>query len=131
MKEFNLEANPTDPELSAKSNDAVFRLRRKKVVDAFQDLEVEAVEAAALWGKHARETIMILNKSVSSLSVALDLYLRNLYSPKAGFLDNESREYFEKIVYKMTINEDEDKFTSELSSTINSIEQLVRPYLTK
>jgi hypothetical protein len=131
LKDAGIELKPGDPSAHATSITVVYQFRWRKVVDAFHDLEVEAVEVEALWGKRPRDLIMELRKNVNSLLAALALYLRHLRDPSAKILDPETLRTFEAIVYRMTEKEEEDRYARDLSAAISEIEQIARPYLSK
>jgi len=130
LKEANLEAKLSDTYYEAKSTDAIFRHRWKEVSATSQDLMEEAFEVEALWGQHERETIMSLLKIISSLNEDFSLYIHHLYNP-VGIFNAEQAIHLRKRCYRMTSDEEEDEFTFELSSKINSIKKFTNPYLTK
>jgi hypothetical protein len=131
IKEAQLAIKPGDDNYHADGNAAVYQLRWKPVVEAYQALEVEAVEAEALWGSEARAATTAIRKSINSLSAALDLYLRDMQPHGARILDNASRETFQRIVYSVSQNPDEDSYLHDLTAAIASIEAFAKPHLTR
>jgi hypothetical protein len=131
VKEAQLAIKPGDENYHADSSAAVYQLRWKPVIEAYQALELEAVEAETLWGSKARAATNTIRKSINSLSSALDLYLRDMQPQGARILDNASRETFRRIVYSVSQNPDEDPFLRDLTAAIASIEAFAKPYLTR
>jgi len=131
LKEAGIELKPKDASAHANSQAAVYQLRWRKVTDAFRDLEVDAVEVEALWGKEASDHVVALRRNVNSLLAALELYLRDLQVPEAGILNAATRRAFEEIIHRMGEKEEDDKYARDLSAAISRIEQIARPYLSK
>jgi hypothetical protein len=131
IKETQLEIDPSDTRFHGASTAAVYQLRWKPVVEAYQALELEAVEAEALWGPESREATNTIRKSINSLSVALDLYLRDMQPQGPRMLDNVGRETFERIVFSMARTPDEDPYMKDLNSAVSKIEELARPHLAR
>lgn len=131
MKEAQLDVKPSDEDYHATSTAAVYQQRWKPVIEAYQALELEAVEAEAIWGPEARAATTSIRKSINSLSTALDLYLRDLQPRGPRILDNLSRDTFQRIVFSMANTPEEDRYLKELISAVNAIEEIARPYLTR
>ncbi len=130
MKEIGIEAKITDSDYSHKSNMAVYNMRWKKVSEAFEDLEIEAIESEVLWGKFIAESIIEIRKNVILLSTAITLFINNLESHRHFSPDDKTRQYYEKIIYNLSLDEN-DEFSSSLLEKIKNIENLIKPYLKK
>lgn len=130
MKEIGIESQITDSDYNYKSNMAVYNMRWKKVTEAIEDLELETIEIEVLWGKEISEKILEIRKNVVSLSSAINLFLSNLVSHRHYSTSDSTRQYFEKIIYNHS-SEENDEFTTSLLEKIIVIENLVRPYLKK
>ena len=131
MKESQLDIVPSSEEFYTASTAAVYQMRWKPVVEAYQALELEAIEAEAIWGSEARATTTAMRKSINGLSTALDLYIRDMQPRGPRMLDNASRDTFQRIVFSMASTPEEDSYLSELTSAVNAIEDLARPHLTR
>jgi hypothetical protein len=129
MKEAGLEFKPTDEQFNAASTAAAYQLRWKPVVEAYQALELEVIEAEALWGPSAKSAIIAIRKTVNSLSVAIDLTLRDMQPGARGILDNESRQTFQRILYSISHKPEDDAFLKELTDATAEMEAIARPYL--
>lgn len=129
VKEARLEINPSDDDYYVKSMAAVYYIRWKPVIDAYRTLELEAVEAEALWGPKAKEVIVPIKKSVNSLITAIDLVLRDLQPRGPRILNNLHRETFEKIMNGISSAPEEDQYLRELNSSVEAIEKIARPYI--
>ena len=131
LKETGIEITAKDPNPHAAQSYAVYQVRWKPIADAFHDLELEALEAEALWGRTVRDTIMDLRRSVNKLFSALDLILRQESNPDAGILDRPTREAFEKIIYRMSEKQEDDPYSLDLLNRIAAIEELMKPHLSR
>lgn len=130
MKEAQLDIKPSDEGYHAASNTAVYQMRWKPVVEAYQALELEAIETEALWGPEARTATTTIRKSIASLNIALGTVLEEWQSRGVGLLDEETRLANRRIVFSMSQPE-QDPFTKDLNSAVDTIEDLARPYLTR
>lgn len=131
VKESGLELTQSDPNFFIKSSEAAFKKRWSVVVEAFEKLEVEVIEAQALWGNEAKEKIMEVRKPVNQLYRALEIYLQEQYHPGMYFRAEKIREETTALMFNVGTDEKEDPFSSVLTSTINSIDDFIRPYLAK
>jgi len=129
VKETGLELDKSSPDYINKSNVAAIEVRWKKVVSSVQELQIEASEAEALWGKDIREKILEIRSVVGELYAALRMYLSFSSKPFPRQAEQEIVQKFEKIVYKMSLGEGEDEYSARLLEKVNLIEGLVRPYL--
>lgn len=129
MKEVGIELDPRDHKFHSEGQHATYQIRWKRIVEAANDLEVEALEAEAIWGQETKDTIMAVFKSVHSLFVALGSYFRHQSNSSASILGPGTAPTFEKIVFNMGDETHPDEFTKELNSRIEAIETLLRPHL--
>jgi hypothetical protein len=128
IKETHLDIKPTEEGFNAASTAAVYQLRWKPVFEAYQTLEVEAIEAEAVWGPEARAVTTALRKNINSLFVALDFYLKDMQSGGPRMLDQTIRETYERIVFNASAPDD-DQYSKDLNSSVTAIEELARPHL--
>ena len=64
------------------------------------------------------------------MSTALSLYLLDLQTHNNRFLDVESREKFERIIFDMSAS-NEDEMSDDIDDAIKKIENIARPNLTR
>jgi hypothetical protein len=131
IKEVQLEVKPPDEDFNAASTAAAYQLRWRPVIEAYQSLELEAFEAEALWGPSAKDVIIATRRAINSLSVAIDLVLRDRQPGGTRILDGESREKFERILYSMARTPEDDPYLKELTAAVAQIETLARPFLAR
>jgi len=131
IKEVQLEVKPSDEDFNAASTAAAYQLRWRPVIEAYQSLELEAFEAEALWGASAKDVIIPIRRTVNSLSVAIDLVLRDRQAGGTRMLDSASREKFERILYSMALTPEDDPYLKELTAAVAQIETLARPFLAR
>jgi len=131
MKEKHLDIKPSDDNFHAASVSAVYQLRWQPVVEAYQSLELEAIEAEAVWGSDVRKKTDAFKKNVNSLFVAIDFYLRDIQPNSPRMLDNVSRIDNQRIMYSITDKPEEDAYLVELTANVNVIEELAKPYLVR
>ncbi len=131
MKEARLDLKPTDEGFHAASTAAAYQIRWKPVVEAYQSLELEAIEAEALWGPAAKAATIAAKRSVNSLLSAIDLVLRDMQPGGVRTLNAESREKFERILYSMAEKPEDDPYLKELTTAITEMEAIARPYLVR
>lgn len=124
LKAINLQIEKNDPKYHEKITYAVYQYRWKPVADTFTELELESMEAEAIWGKDARDTIMRVRESVASLLSAITIYFDMVYSPSKK--DPVAIESFRNIIYKTSENDD---FSKKIEQRINTIENYLRSYL--
>ncbi len=126
MKEAGIEMGFHDPKYHAQSSRAVYQRRWQGVTEALSELEVEAIEAETLWGSNARDLIEEIKRSASSLSGALNMYIRNLDEPGGDFLPPDKYKDVQATVFAMGAKED-DAFASALQDRISRLEEFIRP----
>ena len=131
IKEVQLEVKPSDEDFNAASTAAAYQLRWRPVIEAYQSLELEAFEAEALWAASAKDVIIPIRRTVNSLSVAIDLVLRDRQAGGTRMLDSASREKFERILYSMALTPEDDPYLKELTAAVAQIETLARPFLAR
>jgi hypothetical protein len=117
-----------DPRKDAKISAATYDRRWKEVSEAFAQIELEAIEGEVVWGSEAFSMIMDLRRSVNSLSNAIDMHLRHLFS--AGrFLTPDLVNAFQEILYSKSDEPENDKYFVELNDRVSKIEGLLKPHL--
>jgi hypothetical protein len=131
IKETHLDIKPEDPNFRAASTASVYEIRWRPVVEAYQAIELEAVEAEAIWDKEARTATSTIRKSVITLYNALGQVLEDMQSQTTPFPDKQSLEANRRIVFSMALEPDKDPFLKELNPAINAIEDLARPHLVR
>ena len=129
LQETGTEVEPSADNARAATNNAVYQVRWRPVVEAYQALELEALEAEALWGRELRDLILQLKANVNSLLSALDLILRHQAYPDTNILDHATHEVFSRIIYRQSNDPAQDKYSQELNQQVASIEERVRPHL--
>ena len=128
MKEANLELDSNAPDNERKRSIAVYGLRWKGVVSNLQDLQLEAIEAEAVWGTDVKKQILGIQHNVIELFSAIQMYHIYAFKPRRGEREIEVIEKFEKIIYTVP-GEQVDEYSSKLLAEVNKIESLVKPYL--
>lgn len=103
-------------EISDRKKDAaVYSERWKQVASATSDLNIETIDAEISWGKEASKIQDNLRKSVSKLSVAINLLVRG-----------HSREGDFKIIYQQG---EKDFFSEEINESVQEIQNYLKKYL--
>jgi len=128
MKEADLEANFHDEKFALLSAQAVYRLRWKSVVEATAALQIDALEAEALWGSEARDHLKPLYVLISELFSNIQLYLRNLERPPHNQSEEASRA-IDEIIYDTSGSERPNEYSQKLGAAIAEMEAFIRPRL--
>lgn len=129
MKEENIEGNPLlDPSVNARSQGATYQKRWNKIREALADLELNTLEAEALWGHEVSEKLKPLRKCVSTLSANIQMYLRRLEKPPRED-KAETLEKIDQVIYGFSEDSDTNPFTAEIVKAVSEIEDYLRPRL--
>jgi hypothetical protein len=131
VKEMQLDIKHEDPEFHAASTAAVYQMRWKPVVEAYQDLELVAFEAETVWGSKVKSALNTIRGSLNTLNTALRVILEDMKPQVVPRLDKLSRDTYRSIVYSVSSKPEDDPFLKELNPAIKAIEELARPYLAR
>ena len=125
MEEAGIEGNPnSDPEISLKSQEAVYQRRWQKVQNVYLDLESIFFEAETLWGKEVEAVFVPFRACIATLSVNIKKYLRELKVPTKNF---ESERKTEDIVFSG--DSDNNHFSKQIEEAVKQIEDFLKPHL--
>jgi hypothetical protein len=103
----------------------VYQFRWKRILEALTDLEAEALEAEAIWGKNANELIDPLLKCVGKLSGQINIFLN---SDLQYDMTAEDKKEIREIIYD-TRSDKPNAFTEQVDEAIKHIELYIRPHL--
>lgn len=108
---------------------AVYDIRWGHVADAISELEIELLEAEALWGEKVTEKTKPLFDNIRTLYHSLSIYLGELDEPVL----TENYEYglrIHGVIFDALFPPNTDnQFTSELKDSIKKIQDFLKPYL--
>lgn len=132
LEEAGYESEP-GPALHPKTDTAVYQRRWKSLAEALSDLRVEEREAQVFWGRDLSEVFRPLRECVAELNVAINRYLRDKEDSKGplkkGQLSPEDRREVESILYQLSPDPEEDRFTAEIDQAVQRVEDRARPHL--
>lgn len=103
---------------------AVYEERWQRVHSAMAEVNVEALEAEAVWGNEATEAIEPLRKCVGKLFALIRQHVR--YQTQDRQVDLERPQKIQKQLWGIG---DEDELGQELDEAVESVEELARPQL--
>lgn len=103
---------------------AVYDRRWQKVSDAMSDLNVEALEAEAVWGEEAKEALQSVRNCVGELFSLMSQHVR--YATEGPPRDDERKREIQERFWGIG---EEDELGDQLDQAIEAVEQLARPYL--
>ena len=107
----------------------IYTNRWEPVGKAVQAFDVATLEAEALWGKNIKEKAMALKKCVRSLNVDIEAYISDKYSGGENFQDKDYAKDVKDGIWET--KPDDNKLTQEINSSIEEIESVIRPYLSR
>ncbi|HEH9416839.1 TPA: hypothetical protein SIA31_000834 [Aeromonas sobria] len=117
------------PEYKAQAWSYVFSNRWKPVVNAVQELEAQALEAEALWGGEVKKLVHDLMKNAQLLRVGMQAIVDNEINENQNFKsDPDLAMRMRGRVWKK-IYCDKDEITDSIISTVEKLENYLRPYL--
>ncbi len=128
MKEAGIEGNPLDAKVNARSQEAAYQKRWTKVQEAWADLDLNTLEAEALWGQEIREKLKPLRQCVSTLFASIQTYLRGLATPPRE-LDAQRMERTDNVIYGSPEDADRNPFTAEIIKAVGQVENFLKPRL--
>jgi hypothetical protein len=102
----------------AKTNQAVYSTRWKKVQEAWTSLDAELLEAEVSWGKGAIKVSTGLTASTRKLFAALQMYI-----------SGERKKIQDELIYNQGTMDNPDAFSLEVSKSIDEIREFLRPHL--
>ncbi len=127
-KESNLDNDSDAPDVRRRRSEAVYNNRWKDVVSNFQDLQLTAAEAEAVWGTEVKDKLLGIRVSVMNLYTAIQMFHLYAFRPNPDEKIQEIVRTFEKIVYKSSVDVPDD-YSTNLLAELAVIERAVRPYL--
>lgn len=130
--EFPKDYNPLNCDAKTKGDAYVYmyRNRMKPVIKAAKELDLCALEAEALWGKHIKEKCFKLRCTGNRLQHYIQTEIEDIYSNREDLKDISEL----KKRIRGALNESADKddeFSKEIQNSIEAIEKIIRPYLDK
>lgn len=111
-----VEAGDSNPN----SNGYVYEMRWEEISTAYTELESHLLAAELLWGREILEKIKPLRKKVSKLNISLKHY----FDPNLRELKN--REELFDIIYDQSSEDEEDKFSKEVSFAVQEISSYLK-----
>ncbi|ABZ75101.1 conserved hypothetical protein [Shewanella halifaxensis HAW-EB4] len=113
----------------AESWSYVFSNRWKPVVEAVQELEVQGLEAEALWGAEIKQLVQELRKNARLLRVGMQAVVDNEMQDNENFKCNSDLGKTMKNRVWKSMFEENDEITVAINSTVEKLENYVRPHL--
>ena len=131
LKEAGVEKEEfSTPEYHAKSQEALYQLRWKKIASSWEELQLEAFEAEVIWGQVIKDKIGCLNSVIGSLQSYTSMYVRDLRKPVHLSPNEELYKKIQEALFDADINPDQkNKFTEKIDASISDIEEIIRPHL--
>lgn len=81
-------------------------------------------------GKEIKEKALELRKSVRSLQVDIESFIRNKYSGGEDFMND--RDFKKEIEFGIwDVKPEENQLTQSINKAINDIESVIRPHLSR
>lgn len=105
----------------------VFNNRWKPIVDAVQELEVNALEAEALWGREIKNKLFGLRSCTLKLRSSMNSYVSRIAS-HGGDLTKSSIAINEDVFVKYN---GDDELSINISKAVENIEKEVLPHIRK
>ncbi len=116
-------------EHKAKSWSYVFTTRWKPVVEAVQELDVQALEAEALWGSEIKKLVLDLRRNAPLLRTGMQAVVNNEMHDNEIFDCNpDLAKQMNSRVWKSMLDES-DEITVAINSAVEKLENYVRPHL--
>lgn len=126
---YNFNGSNT-PEDEAKAYNHIYKNRWKLVREPLQDFEAQTLEAEALWGQDIKNKAERLRKCAKELTTAIEAFISDKASGGQDF--QSDRNYALEIRRKVSnTNEDKNPLAQEILSSVNEIEDFLRPKLKK
>lgn len=129
--EYPLDYDPMNksPEYKAQALSYVFSNRWKPVVNAVQELEAQALEAEALWGGEVKKLVHDLMKNAQLLRVGMQAIVDSEISENQNFKSNSDLAMRMRGRVWKQMHCDKDEITDSIISTVEKLENYLRPYL--
>ena len=108
----------------------VYSNRMQKLLDSFQKLEKNNLEALVEWGKGYNALILPIRKCFYDLKDAIHNYLEQL-KPGFDFHKKKIKEDYVDIIYSSSTKNKPDKFSKEIEDAVGLFEDWLRPYIEK
>lgn len=128
LREANINVDYRDKGFQVLSAQAVYQHRWNRVVEASSALQVDGLEAEALWGPVIQEHLRALSALVSELSFSIQMYLRNLERPPRDQTSDQMRA-IDAVIYEVPGSEHANAFSKKLAAAISNIESFIQPKL--
>jgi len=127
LKSANIEQDPSEPTLSAKSVQAVYQQRWIKVQESWSNMDIALLEAEALWGNEITDLAKLLSNCTVTLRVNITKYLRNLQNERVH--NPEKDEEIDEVIYGFTGDEENNKFSAKIVEIVHKFEKYLKPRL--
>jgi len=108
---------------------AVYDRRWRQLASAMSNLELESLEAEVLWGKDVIVRLKPLKDCVTKLRINLNRYIRARLDPTTWRRTPKEFEENEAIIYWISDEGSEDKFSGEIADAVRYFEEFIRTYL--
>jgi hypothetical protein len=130
MKEAGIEGDPLrDPIIRARGEGAVYRRRWKEAQNAIMDLETLALEAEAVWGSDAKDSLKPLRQCSAVLWFNIKAHLQNLEVPTRSNNNADAQRQINDIIYYPPDNPENNHFSKEITEAVKIIEDFLKPHL--
>jgi hypothetical protein len=132
LQEANVEVEASDPEFHAKSQQALYQKRWKRISETYSEMDLSAFEAEVIWGNEAIEKLLPLRRIIAELNSYTSQYLRNLVKPFRQGLSVEMTKKIYDVLYGVPFEIDEENknpFTTKIEEAITQIESFIKPKL--
>lgn len=103
---------------------AVYDRRWRHVSDAMTEVNVEALEAEAVWGEEARDALQPLRDCFGELFALMKQHVR--YTTQDRVRDQERAREIQERFWGIG---DEDELGDQLDEAVDAVDELARPYL--
>ena len=119
--------DPSNEDHARQGVEAAYRQRLRGVQDAFDDLDVEALEAEVVWGKDIADRLNPLRQQERTLMANVSRYLKSQQKRPRIRETSENMDKIERVIYQGLA--DPDAFGEKTKQVIVGIEDFLKKYL--
>jgi len=128
VNEAKIEDSPTDMNKTfARRRKAVYQKRWQKVLEASVELDSISLEAEAIWGQVAKESVKPLLECAGTLFATLIVYFEHIENPQTNY-SKEVKSRDHQIMFGVP-GEKDNFFSNQITAAVRKIEDFLKPFL--
>lgn len=125
--------NLSEKEIKKMSNhqrmSLVYEKRWEMISDSMAELQIIELDAEVIWGKDITAKLKPLYDCIRHLNAAFNVYFTFTPDRHTDLWDADEKRKYEKIIFKMSDNPEEDKFAIKIQNVVSDIENFVKPHI--